>query len=385
MRDANRESFSRASLRLFSLFGFTVRLDLSWLLLALLISWSLGAGLFPQQYPGLAASTYAWMGVAAAVCIFFSIVFHELSHSLVARYYGMEIRGITLFLFGGVAEMDREPPSPKSELLMAVAGPIASVILAGLFAAAAFVANQAGAAVPLIGVAETLATINVWVAAFNLVPAFPLDGGRVLRAVLWQRKHDLRAATEQATRMGQGFGVVLMLLGVLRLAGGDVIGGMWWFLVGAFLRMAAMSSYRQMIIDEMIRDRPVADFMRRNPITVSPSLSVDRWLTDFVYQQYFKMYPVVDGDELLGCIGIDAIKSLPVADRAGTTVGELVKPCSPDNTVPANASTAKLLREMVRRGTPTRYMVVENGRLVGVISLKDLLDLVSLKIEIEPR
>lgn len=385
MRDANRESFSRASLRLFSLFGFTVRLDLSWLLLALLISWSLGAGLFPQQYPGLAASTYAWMGVAAAVCIFFSIVFHELSHSLVARYYGMEIRGITLFLFGGVAEMDREPPSPKSELLMAVAGPIASVILAGLFAAAAFVANQAGVAVPLIGVAETLATINVWVAAFNLVPAFPLDGGRVLRAVLWQRKHDLRAATEQATRMGQGFGVVLMLLGVLRLAGGDVIGGMWWFLVGAFLRMAAMSSYRQMIIDEMIRDRPVADFMRRNPITVSPSLSVDRWLTDFVYQQYFKMYPVVDGDELLGCIGIDAIKSLPVADRAGTTVGELVKPCSPDNTVPANASTAKLLREMVRRGTPTRYMVVENGRLVGVISLKDLLDLVSLKIEIEPR
>lgn len=385
MRESGRESFGRASLRLFSLFGFTVRLDLSWLLLALLISWSLGAGLFPEQYPGLSASAYAWMGIAAAVGIFFSIVFHELSHSLVARFYGMEIRGITLFLFGGVAEMDREPPSPKSELLMAIAGPIASVILAVLFFATASVSGRAGLAVPVVGVAETLAAINVWVAVFNLVPAFPLDGGRVLRAVLWQKKHDLRSATEQATRMGRGFGVALMFLGILRLAGGDVIGGMWWFLVGAFLRMAAMSSYRQMLIDETIRDRPVADFMRRNPVTVSPALPVDRWLSDYVYQQYFKMYPVVDGDELRGCIGIDAIKSLPVADRAHTTVGELMQSCSPDNTVPAGASTARLLREMVKRGTPTRYMVVDEGRLVGVISLKDLLDLVSLRMEIEPR
>lgn len=384
MRVANSESFGRAGLRLFSLFGFTVRLDLSWLLLALLISWSLGAGLFPQQYPGLSASAYAWMGIAAAVGIFFSIVFHELSHSLVARYYGMEIRGITLFLFGGVAEMEREPPSPKSELLMAVAGPISSVLLAVLFLAVAAISRQAGLAVPVVGVTETLATINVWVAVFNLVPAFPLDGGRMLRAALWQKKRDLRRATEQATRLGRGFGVALMLLGVLRLAGGDVIGGMWWFLIGAFLRMAAVSSYRQLLIDETIRDRPVADFMRRNPVTVSPELPVDRWLTDYVYQHYFKMYPVVKEGELLGCIGIDAIKSLPVADRARTTVGDLLEPCSPDNTVPAGASTARLLREMVKRGTPTRYMVVDGGRLVGVISLKDLLDLVSLRIEIEP-
>jgi Zn-dependent protease len=174
-------------IHLFTLFGFEVKLDLSWLLLALLISWSLGAGWFPARYPELSGHAYAWMGVSVAIGVFFSIVFHEFSHSIVARFYGMPIRGITLFIFGGVAEMESEPPNPKAEFLMAIAGPISSFLLAAILWGTAAIAEDATWPQPVTGVLSTLAVINFTVAVFNLAPAFPLDGGRVLRAALWQR------------------------------------------------------------------------------------------------------------------------------------------------------------------------------------------------------
>ena len=244
MAGRQQESLGSRAIKLFSLFGFEVKLDLSWLLLALLISWSLGAGLFPQEYPGLPVSTYAWMGFTVAIGVFFSIVFHEFSHSIVARYFGMHIRGITLFLFGGVAEMEKEPPSPKAEFLMAIAGPISSFLLAYVFWQIEMAGMSRGWPVPVVGVAGTMALINFSVAVFNLVPAFPLDGGRVLRAALWQRKGDLRSATLISSQIGRGFGLVLILLGVFSFVRGNLIGGMWWFLIGMFLRGAASASYQ---------------------------------------------------------------------------------------------------------------------------------------------
>jgi len=385
MAAAEQKSIGIRQIRLFSLFGFEVKLDLSWLLLALLISWSLGAGLFPQEYPGLSNVVYAWMGIAVAIGVFFSIVFHEFSHSIVARHFGMRIRGITLFIFGGVAEMEQEPPSPKSEFLMAIAGPISSFMLAYLFWAIAVHASNSGWPVPIGGVAETMALINLVVAVFNLVPAFPLDGGRVLRAALWQRKGDLKSATYISSRIGSGFGVALMLVGVVAVIGGNVIGGMWWFLIGMFVRGAASSSYQQLIVSEMVKDQPVSQFMRREPVTVPPSISISEWLDDYVYQHHFKMYPVVDGHNLLGSISIDDIKSLPKSERGTRKVRDLMQPCTAANTIPANTSTTGLLTDIVHPATQSRYMVVDNGRLVGMISLKDLLELISLKLEIESK
>ena len=385
MAAAEQKSIGIRQIRLFSLFGFEVKLDLSWLLLALLISWSLGAGLFPQEYPGLSNVVYAWMGIAVAIGVFFSIVFHEFSHSIVARHFGMRIRGITLFIFGGVAEMEQEPPSPKSEFLMAIAGPISSFMLAYLFWAIAVFASNSGWPVPIGGVAETMALINLVVAVFNMVPAFPLDGGRVLRAALWQRKGDLKSATYISSRIGRGFGVALMLIGVVAVIGGNVIGGMWWFLIGMFVRGAASSSYQQLIMSEMIKDQPVSQFMRREPVTVPPSISIDEWLDDYVYQHHFKMYPVMDGQNLLGSISIDDIKSLPKSERRTRKVRDLMQPCTAANTIPANASTTGLLTDIVHPATQSRYMVVDDGRLVGMISLKDLLELISLKLEIESK
>lgn len=370
-------------IHLFTLYGFEVNLDLSWLLLAFLISWSLGAGLYPQEYPGLTPMTYAWMGIAVAVGVFFSIVFHEFSHSVVARHFGMKMRGITLFVFGGVAEMEKEPPSPKSEFLMAIAGPISSFVLAYLFWLIEGAARTNGWPVTVIGVADTMALINFTVAIFNLVPAFPLDGGRVLRAALWQRKGDLKAATYTSSRIGRAFGLALMLVGLFSFIQGNLIGGMWLFLIGIFVRGAAASSYQQLIVSELIGDRPVSHFMRRDPVVVPPSISLADWLDDYVYQHHFKMYPVVRDGELLGCINIDAIKGVPKSDRAGHHVREFIQPCSAANTISADMSTSELLKDIVRPMTASRYMVVQNGRLVGMISLKDLLELLTLKMEID--
>ena len=368
---------------LFTLFGFEVKLDLSWLLLALLISWSVGAGWFPARYPDLPSHVYAWMGVAVAIGVFFSIVFHEFSHSIVARHYGMPIRGITLFIFGGVAEMESEPPDPKAEFLMAIAGPISSFLLAAVLWGTASVAQGAAAPRPLIGVLSTLAVINFTVAVFNLVPAFPLDGGRVLRAALWHWRRDLHEATFVSSRIGRGFGTALMILGVVALVGGNLMGGMWWFLIGIFVRGAASSSYQQLVLKDLVEGQPVRRFMREEPVTVAPSLSIAEWVDDYVYRHHYKMYPVLDGSRLLGCITVESLQGIQRDDWSSMKVANLMENRSERNTVDAGMDTMALLKDILKPGGRSRFMVVENDRLVGVIALKDLLEIISLKLQIE--
>ncbi|MGF1592248.1 MAG: site-2 protease family protein [Kiloniellaceae bacterium] len=231
------------SITVFELLGFKIRVDISWLLLAVLITWSLALGVFPFWYEGLAPATYWWMGLAGMFGLVFSLIFHELSHSVVARHYGLPIKGITLFIFGGVAEMAEEPKSAKVEFWMAIAGPLASFLLAAVFFLAAALGEALALPVPINGVLDYLAFINLLLGAFNLIPAFPMDGGRVLRAALWHWRGDLRQATRIASNAGKTFGFLLMALGVLNVVSGNFIGGMWWFLIGMFVRGAAASSY----------------------------------------------------------------------------------------------------------------------------------------------
>ena len=383
MNSRVRPSVPLRGFHLFTLFGFEVKLDLSWLLLALLISWSLGAGWFPAQYPELSTYAYAWMGIAVAVGVFFSIVFHEFSHSVVARHYGMPIRGITLFIFGGVAEMESEPPDPKAEFLMAIAGPISSFLLAALLWAAASIADGAAWPQPVAGVLSTLAVINFTVAVFNLAPAFPLDGGRVLRAALWHWRRDLKEATFISSRIGRGFGTALMILGVIAFVGGNLIGGMWWFLIGIFVRGAASSSYQQLVLKDMVEGQPVRRFMRSEPVTVAPSLSIAEWVEDYVYRHHYKMYPVVDGSRLLGCVTVDSLQGLKLDDWPTTKVADLMEDRSESNTVAAGMDTMALLTNILKPAGRSRFMVVDDDRLVGIIALKDLLEIISLKLQIE--
>lgn len=374
---------TQSNAALFRLFGFEVRLDPSWLLLALLITWTLAAGLFPASYPDLPRETYWWMGIAGATGIFLSIVFHELSHSLVARRFGLAIKGIKLFIFGGVAEMTEEPPNPKSEFLMAIAGPLASFLLAFIFRMTYALAKASDWHASIVGVMDYLATVNLMLAIFNLVPAFPLDGGRMLRAGLWKWKNNLASATRIASQIGSGFGLVLMVLGGFAFFQGNFIGGMWWFLIGLFLRGAAAASYGQVIVREVLHGQPISRFMNPDPVAVPPSITLQQLVDDYIYKYHFKLFPVVEHSRLLGCITTQEVKKVPREQWGRRNVGELTNPCSPNNTVSPDTDTAQVLSVMMRPESLTRLMVVEHGHLKGIVSIKDLREFIALKLELE--
>jgi Zn-dependent protease len=367
---------------LFKLLGFSVRIDISWVVIAALVTWSLATGVFPQFYEGLPGAAYWLMGAAGAVGLFASIVFHEMCHSLVARAYGLEMKGITLFIFGGVAEMDEEPQSAKVEFLMAAAGPLSSVLLAfGFFAAYTFWA-VARLPVPVGAVIAYLGWMNIVLAVFNLVPAFPLDGGRILRAALWSWKENLKWATRAASRIGSGFGLALILMGLLSLFRGNLIGGVWWLLIGMFLRNAAGKSYQQLLARQALSGEPVGRFMEPRPIVAPPTISIEEFVEDYVYRYHFKMFPVIENDRLLGSVSTREVKEIPRSEWAGLTVADVLAPCSPDNTISPEADSLVAISKMSGSGA-SRLIVVEGDRLVGIVSLKDMLKFLSLKVELE--
>jgi len=369
-------------LTLFRVFGIEIRLDASWLLLAVLITWTLAVGFFPQSYPNLEPGTYWLMGVVAALGLFASIILHELGHSVVAQWDGLEIDGITLFVFGGVAEMRAEPASPAKEFRMAIAGPIVSVALAVVFWAAAAGGNALGAADPFVGVFAYLALINTILAVFNMVPAFPLDGGRVLRAALWHWKGSLRRATRVTTSLGSGFGIALIVLGLLNVLGGNFIGGIWWFILGLFVRGAAQMSYQQVLVRRGLEGIPVSRVMNNEPVSVGPDLRIAELVDDYVYRHHFKFYPVVEDERLVGCVSLDDIKTVPRDDWASTRVEDIMQDCSGDNTVGPDTEAIDLLQRM-RPSDSGRLLVTRNGKLEGIVTRKDLLGFIAVKLDLE--
>lgn len=369
-------------IKLFSIFGFDVGIDMSWIILAFLIAWSLSVGLFPFQFKGLSTGTYWLMGIVGAAGLFLSIIFHELSHSLVARRFGMPMEGITLFIFGGVSQMSEEPPSPKAEFMMAIIGPLSSIAIGVVFYIVYAVGKQGGWPQPVNGVVGYLAIINGILAGFNLIPAFPLDGGRVLRSILWGIKGNLRWATRISSSIGSGFGILLVILAVFQLFQGNFIGAMWWFLIGMFLQSAAKSSYQQLMVRNALQGEPVRRFMNADPVTVPSSLSIKELVEDYIYKYHYKMFPVVDNDKLAGCVSTKEIKKVSHDEWAQKNIGDLVTDCTTENTLTPDTDSVKALSIMNKTGS-SRLMVTEGDRLAGIITLKDLLKFFSLKMELE--
>ena len=367
---------------LFKLAGFQVGLDWSWFILAVLISWTLASGVFPFYYPGLAPAAYWSMGVIAALGLFASIVLHELGHALVARRYGLPIRRITLFIFGGVAEMEAEPERPAVEFWVAIAGPIVSFLVGLGCWLLLQVAGGAGAGVPVVGVLAYLATINVLLAVFNLVPAFPLDGGRILRAILWYWKGSLRWATRISSSIGGGFGILLIVLGVYRVLIGDFVGGMWWFLIGLFVRFAAQMSYQQVLMREALRGVPARRIMTADPITAPSGITIARLIDDYVYRHHRSMFPVADNGRLVGCVSMHEIKRLPRERWLSTTVSEIMQPCSEATAIGPEMDAMEVLRLMSRSGN-SRLLVTEGDRLVGIVTLRDVMNFLNVKLNLE--
>jgi Zn-dependent protease/predicted transcriptional regulator len=369
--------------KLFKILGFEVGLDLSWIIIAVLIAWSLSTGFFPFQYKDLSTQTYWLMGAIGAIGLFLSIIAHEVSHSIVARRHGMPMKGITLFIFGGVAEMGDEPPSAKSEFQIAVVGPLASIAIALMFYAVNRLGIQTGWPQPINGVVAYLAMINGLLAVFNLVPAFPLDGGRILRSILWAWKENLRWATRVSSAIGSGFGIFLVVLGVMRVLTGNFIGGMWFFLIGLFIQSAAKMSYQQLITRKALEGEPLKRFMNTEAVTVPPSATVEDLVEDYVYRHHHKMFPIAeDHNKLLGCVSTKQIKEIPREEWRSKSAKDLAVRCSEENTIAPDADAVEAISAM-RRNNASRMMVVDGDKLVGIIALKDMLEFLSLKVELD--
>lgn len=371
------------SVRIFRVFGFDVRIDASWLIIVALLTWSLAVGVFPYRYPGLGVAEYWWMGAVGALGLFFSVVVHELCHSLVARHYKLPIRGITLFIFGGVSQMSGEPASAGAEFFIAIAGPLASVALGFIFNGI-HSAGQNSMTLDTLGVLAYLAWINWALAIFNIIPAFPLDGGRVLRSILWRSTHNLRRATRIASAIGSGFGLLLMAFAVFSLFVGNFIFAIWYFLIGMFLRNASQMSYEQVLIRSALQGEPIRRFMTTTPVTVTPGISLEQLVDDYVYKYHHKMFPVVTDSEkhLAGCVTTKDITSIPREEWPQHTVQEVLKPCSVHNTVPPDADALAVLSKMTESGE-SRMLVADKDRLLAIVSLKDVLNFIASKLELE--
>jgi CBS domain-containing protein len=294
----------------------------------------------------------------------------------------MPIGGITLFLFGGVSELGDEPTSARTEFLMAVAGPIVSAVLAVVFWVVAAAGYHGGWPHPVVIVLGYLATINTMVLLFNMIPAFPLDGGRVLRSILWAATGDVRRATRWASHAGQGFAWLLIVWGVLQFFSHAWVGGLWSALIGMFLNNAAKGGYQQVLIRQALRGESVRHFMNPDPISVSPSIDLSHWVEDYVYRQHHKVYPVVTNGHLEGCVETQALTQIPRAEWDRHTVGEVMRRDLASFTLPPGADALEAFTKMARSGLG-RLLITEGDHLIGIIALKDLLRFLNLKLELE--
>ena len=367
---------------LFKLSGFTVYVDLSWLILAVLVTWSLAKGLFPHYFPGFSNNIYWFMGIAGAIGLFVSIIFHEFCHSIVARRFGLAMQGITLFIFGGVAEMESEPENPKTEFLMAVAGPASSIFLGVILYFITLISKKIGWSGPFNDVLLYLMVINLILAGFNLIPAFPLDGGRIMRSILWGVKGDLRWATRIASYLGSSFGIFLIVLGIFSFINGAFISGIWYLLIGIFIQSASQMSYKRVLLKKALGGEEIKRFMKTDPVTVPPSLSVDQLVNDYFYKYHYSIFPVTNGDGLIGCITSKQVKELPKQEWEQHSVRDIMIHCSDENVISPTTDALQALSLMNRTGN-SRLMIVDHNKLLGIITLKDMLKLFEIKIDLE--
>jgi Zn-dependent protease len=366
---------------LFSLLGFRVSLDLSWFLLAFLIVWSLSSGQFPRDLPGLDRGTYYIMGVAGALGLFASIVLHELAHAVVARGFGLPVGGITLFIFGGVAELQDEPQTPRTEFWVAIAGPIASVLIAVLCYFTAL--GSAGLALAQAAtVFAFLAYINTVLALFNLIPAFPLDGGRILRALLWWRNGNLKRSTRIASFFGTAFGAILMAMGVVAIFTGNAVGGTWQLLIGFFLSGAASQARVQTELSEGLKNVTVARVMNTSPVTISPDATVQQLVDDYIYRYRRKYFIVVENGQPLGYVGPDEVKRASRAHWDDTFIRTIMKPLSRQQIIAPDATAREAIRRMEIDNL--KQLVVTDGQVMrGLLTQRDILDFLSVRAELE--
>ncbi|MFW6151241.1 MAG: site-2 protease family protein [Chloroflexota bacterium] len=369
----------RSSLRLGRIAGIEVGIHYTWIFIFILVTWSLAQGFFPQYYPGWDRVSYWATGVVAALLLFVSVLLHELAHSLVAQARGMRVQSITLFIFGGVSNIEEEAERPRVEFTMAIVGPLTSLVLAGLFWA--LVQTVADRQSPLAAMLSYLALINAILGVFNLVPAFPLDGGRVLRSILWERTGSLSRATNIAATVGRLFGWALIAFGVFQLLSGNFLGGLWIAFIGWFLSSAADASRQEMAMRGYLSGVKVKDVMDPNPETIEPETPVARMVENVFRRQHRRAVPVSEDDKLLGIVTVTDVKDLS-RDQWGETAVREVMTREPLYSVAPEEELSSAMK-LISQHDINQLLVLEGGRLVGFLSRADILRHIQFRQELE--
>lgn len=362
-------------IRLGAVLGFEIRLDYSWFIIFFLILWSFTVVVFPAQAPGQPGAVYVAMGAAATILFFGSLIAHEVSHSLVARARGVPMEGITLFIFGGMARAGTESRSPGEEFAIAGIGPLTSVALALLFWSVGWLGIETGLSPAVVAVAEQLAILNLVLAVFNLLPGFPLDGGRLLRAAVWKATGSLTRATRVATGGGKMIGLVLVALGIFQIFALNLLGGVWLILIGGFLRLAAESSLTQVMLTSTLAGVSVSEVMTPDPVTAPGELSVEEFVRTFLLAGRHSGYPVVENGAPIGVISLAGVRPIPAEEWSTRTVASAAVPLTDRLTVAPEESMDSAV-EKLQAAPNGRLLVMDHGRLVGILTRGDLARLV---------
>ncbi|MDP3879056.1 MAG: site-2 protease family protein [Dehalococcoidales bacterium] len=368
----------KSSFRLFRIAGIDIGLHYTWIFIFVLISWSLAQGFFPQAYPGWDTVTYWITGILAALLLFVSVLLHEMAHSLVARARGMSVNSITLFIFGGVSNLEEEPEKPRIEFAMAIVGPLTSLALAGIFWGLTQVAGDQDG--PLAAMLSYLSLINLILAIFNILPGFPLDGGRVLRSILWGATGNLIQATNIAATVGRFFGWGLIAFGVLRLLAGDFLGGLWIAFIGWFISSAADNSYREITLREHLSGIKVKELMTPDQETIAPETRVEDVVWNIFRKNHGRSVPVCRDGKLLGIVTITDVKELPRDKWAETPVEQIMTRdplymVSPED----NLNTAM---KLIAQHDINQVLINQQGRCAGLLSRSDIIRHLQLNQEL---
>lgn len=355
----------RGGIPIGKLFGIAIRLNYSWFIIFVLVTWALTTSYFPHW--NLATSILA--GVVTSLLFFSSILAHELMHSLVAQASGIKVKSITLFIFGGVSLISEEPKEPKVELRIAIAGPLTSFVLGAIFWAIWFALPDTVEIVKVV--AFWLGWINLLLAVFNLIPGFPLDGGRVLRAILWWRSRDLLRATKIATNIGRGVGFLFILGGIWLIFSGFWLNGIWFTFIGWFLGNAATGSYRQMALQQVLKDHLTSEIMTRDCLMVPSDTTIFKLVNDYILPSG-RHCLVVSDSHVLGLVSLQNIKVVPRNQWASYTVKEVMTPLEKLKWVSPSEDLASVLKILTEQGI-NQLAVVEDGNIVGIVARDNLL------------
>ena len=394
MTEVRSGTAERGGLRLFTLFGIEIRLDFSVIIIFTLIVYSLAAGLFPQWHPDWSAPVAWGTALAAGIIFFASLLAHELSHSLTARRFGIRVPRITLFLFGGVAEIESEAETPGAEFTIAIAGPLMSAVLGIGFM---FIASSMMGERTLAGLVETpeetmaqlspvvtaciwLGSVNMMLAIFNLIPGFPLDGGRVFRAVVWQLTGDHLLATRMAATAGKWFGWGIMALGFWNLFVLKSLGGLWLVLIGWFLSHLATASYTQLLTQRSLRALRVGDVMRTRFDDVPADVTLEDFVENYLLRSSQQLWPVMADGRVVGTISFAEASAVPAGDRAGRRVRDAMSDLAGSRVIDMDAQATAALSTLLRTGDEP-VAVVRGDQVVGLIRGSDILRWIMLHQE----